>query len=130
MTTIDMSRMVAHPMPTWPAGARELKPHYVGHFWRWDDGHHELTWKRVHLIEFLGDMHTAEDWPAVVMRVANYAEYLRDAGGLCAYCHGDPCAERSPAGSAIAVEYRLWKECTWNSKREGFTCPCCLGRPT
>lgn len=57
--------------------------------------------------------------------VADISEYPRDAANLCAFCHGDPCAERSGPETEIA-KYR--------DRRPSYapfeTCPLCQGRPT
>jgi hypothetical protein len=75
-------------------------------------------------------MLTAETDDDIWLDVLCFAEFLRDVRHDCAFCHGDPCAERSAPDSLIAREYAAWRDCTWNSKQDGFTCPCCQGRPT
>lgn len=81
-----------------------------------------------YLVPFLGDganlSHTpgVPDGPPTMLTVIYIAEYPRGVNGTCAYCHGDPCAERSRATSLIAKYYarNSWAQ----------TCPCCDGRPT
>lgn len=53
--------------------------------------------------------------------------FARGPDGRCAFCHGDPCAERSDKDSPI---YRYMRD--ENGKWNGWasTCPCCEGRPT
>jgi hypothetical protein len=68
--------------------------------------------------------------------------FPRDGDNLCAFCHGDPCAERSGPQAEIAKCYARW-QATYDRynqdpgsliaasmRREGFTCPLCEGRPT
>ena len=74
------------------------------------------------LTAYGGPNGTGED---VVLLVAEWAQYLRDVNGLCAFCHGDPCAESSPPDSLIARE----RACS-PSYAPFETCPCCEGRPT
>lgn len=62
----------------------------------------------------------------VILLVSYWAEYLRDINGLCAFCHGDPCADSSPPDSLIARERNC--EPPWPSSFN--TCPNCRGRPT
>jgi hypothetical protein len=57
--------------------------------------------------------------------VADIAEYPRDADNLCAFCHGDPCAEHSGPESEIV---KHMNRCPSYAPFE--TCPLCLGRPT
>ena len=80
-------------------------------------------------IEFMGDYLTADD-EEVWLDVAYIAEYPRDADGLCAYCHGDPCAERSAPDALISRNYAAWRAADWADHSSGFTCPLCEGRPT
>jgi hypothetical protein len=54
--------------------------------------------------------------------VAYIAEFPRDEDGLCAYCHGDPGAEKSSPNSLIFGYY------VRNPNAE--TCPMCDGRPS
>lgn len=68
---------------------------------------------------FLG---TVIDDGEVWLDVKYIAEFARDAKGLCAFCHGDPCAESSPPDSLIARELEA---ATWRG-----ACPCCEGRPS
>jgi hypothetical protein len=68
-------------------------------------------------IEFLGDGLE----PRTELDVAYIAEFARAADGQCAYCLGDPCAERSAPDSRIArFMAQSWAE----------TCPNCSGRPS
>jgi hypothetical protein len=60
--------------------------------------------------------------------VADISEYPRDAGNLCAFCHGDPCAEHSGPETAIA-QYRD-RAAAWLAGAPFETCPLCNGRPT
>lgn len=81
--------------------------------------------QEVHRIEFLGCAITAYTDDRVWLDVAYWAEYLRDIDGLCAFCHGDPCGERSDPDSLIM------REIAAHPPYSPFeTCPCCLGRPT
>lgn len=77
------------------------------------------------LVPFLGD--GAYRWndggKDTVLTVIYIAEFPRGVDGTCAYCHGDPCAERSPATSLIAKFFE--HNASWAD-----TCPCCGGRPT
>jgi hypothetical protein len=123
---IDESTLVIRPMPT-----EKIKPHYVGFFNRFDDGHHVLQYKRVHLVKFVGDYLTAEDQPSAVMRVTYLTPDMpRGVDGTCAYCLGDPCAEDSPPDSSIARNYATMKNASWTGGDQWFTCPACQGRPT
>lgn len=45
-------------------------------------------------LPFLGCKLTAYTDITPVLDVTHYAEFLRDPDGTCAFCHGDPCAER------------------------------------
>jgi hypothetical protein len=76
-------------------------------------------------IEFIiGDADDDIGWPgSVELEVAYISEYPRDDRGTCAFCHGDPCAEWSPADSEIARYFE-------RNKQYAVTCPCCEGRPT
>jgi len=51
------------------------------------------------------------------------ADFPRGPDGTCAFCQGDPCAERSALDSAIGAY--MARNSTWAE-----TCPMCLGRPT
>lgn len=61
--------------------------------------------------------------------VASISEYPRDADHLCAFCHGDPCAERSGPETEIAQYVQRALETPWRNS-DGITCPLCLGRPS
>ena len=54
--------------------------------------------------------------------VESFEQYPRGVDGLCALCHGDPCAEDSPPESLIAILYR--------EKPSTATCLVCEGRPS
>lgn len=53
--------------------------------------------------------------------------YARGKDGLCAYCDGDPCAERSAPETRI---YRYMKDENGKYRPGADTCPCCEGRPS
>lgn len=76
-------------------------------------------------IQFLGGKITAYTDDEVWLDVIYFAEFLRDVDGLCAFCHGDPCGERSAPDSLIMREIAATP-----SYGNFETCPCCLGRPT
>lgn len=64
-----------------------------------------------------------EEFRNILLSVAYVANgYARGADGTCAFCHGDPFAERSPPDSLIARFYKV--------KPRATTCPVCEGRPT
>lgn len=71
----------------------------------------------------------------VMLTVTYISEFPRDVRGLCAFCHGDPCAETSPPESHIA-RYMAEREATFTSYDWGpdswppLTCPLCEGRPS
>jgi hypothetical protein len=77
----------------------------------------EPVGRLIYLVPFLGD---GED--AVLLTVIYIAEYPRGLDGTCAYCHGDPCAERSGPETLIGDFFLRngWAE----------ACPCCDGRPS
>lgn len=56
------------------------------------------------------------------LEVAYWAQFPRDAEGLCALCHGDPCNEEKKEGTPLA---KFYKENKWAQ-----TCPVCDGRPS
>jgi hypothetical protein len=58
----------------------------------------------------------------VMLTVIYIAEYPRGVDGTCAFCHGDPCAERSGPDTLIG---KYFAEYSWAE-----TCPCCAGKPT
>lgn len=62
------------------------------------------------------------DGTEAFVRVTYIADYPRGEDGLCAYCHGDPCAENSTPNSLIGGYYIR------NPRAE--TCPMCNGRPS
>ena len=70
----------------------------------------------------------------VMLYVSHISGYPRDADGSCAFCHGDPCAETSGPGTAIAQYFaRGWqREQSYGCRRYTLvsTCPLCDGRPT
>lgn len=70
-----------------------------------------------YLVPWIGD-----GTDGVLLTVIYIAEYPRGVDGTCAYCHGDPCAERSGPDSLIGAYFA---RNSWAS-----TCPCCEGRPT
>lgn len=73
---------------------------------------------------------TAGDGTQEYIEVACIAEYPRGADGLCAYCHGDPCAERpESAGTQIGDFYWRARHAEWRVSSY-LSCPCCEGRPT
>lgn len=55
----------------------------------------------------------------VLLTVSCVAGFARDAGGMCAFCHGDPCAERSGVDSLIHQFYER--------SPDADTCPVCWG---
>jgi hypothetical protein len=57
--------------------------------------------------------------------VDHISDYPRDGDNLCAFCHGDPCAEKNDPNAEI-TKYR--DRCPSYAPFE--TCPLCLGRPT
>lgn len=77
----------------------------------------------------------------IFIYVADISEYPRDGDNLCAFCHGDPCAERSGPEAEITKAWERWQAeyAKYNEtpgsiiaasmRTEGFTCPLCLGRP-
>lgn len=75
--------------------------------------------QRTYLVPFIAGDGTEE----IMLTVVCIAEYPRGVDDTCAYCHGDPCAERSAPGSLIAQYYA--RNGSW-----AVTCPCCDGRPT
>jgi hypothetical protein len=62
------------------------------------------------------------DGTTIMLEVAYMAEFLRDNDGVCAFCHGDPCAEESGTDTPIGAYFQR------NPNSE--TCPCCKGRPS
>lgn len=56
------------------------------------------------------------------IEVTDFYEFPRGSDGLCALCHGDPCAETSAPDSLIAQLYR--------AEPGTSTCPVCDGRPS
>lgn len=71
---------------------------------------------------YLVPFFAADGGGAILLTVACWADYLRDVDNRCAFCHGDPCAERAGTNSLI---YLYYQRCPWAN-----TCPCCQGRPT
>jgi hypothetical protein len=59
----------------------------------------------------------------ILLTVTYWAEFLRDVAGLCAFCHGDPCAEYSGHDTLIGNYFA--RNSAWAE-----TCPCCDGRPS
>lgn len=49
-------------------------------------------------------------------------DYPRGKNGTCAFCCGDPCAEREEANERILGFFRR--------NRHADTCPMCFGQPT
>lgn len=60
----------------------------------------------------------------IMIDVNHISEFPRDAHGLCAFCHGDPCDEEKQEGTMIHLY--------WESMKGHYceTCPCCDGRPS
>lgn len=58
----------------------------------------------------------------VMLSVAYVAEFPRDARGTCAFCHGDPLAERCGPETLIGAYFAR------NPTAE--TCPLCDGQPS
>jgi hypothetical protein len=54
--------------------------------------------------------------------VAIIAEFPRDDQWMCAFCHGDPCAESNDRSTAIAQYF--------DRNAQAQTCPMCDGRPS
>lgn len=59
----------------------------------------------------------------ILLTVTDFAEFLRGPDNQCAFCHGDPCAERSGPETLIGNLYA-------RTRRWFGTCPCCNGRPS
>lgn len=55
--------------------------------------------------------------------VAVIAQFPRDGDHLCAFCHGDPCAEHSGPETNIGAYFE-------RNPRSAETCPLCDGRPS
>lgn len=72
----------------------------------------------LYLVPFLPD----ERGP-ILLTVRYWADYLRGPDDTCAFCHGDPCAERSGPDTLIG---------NWFARNGSWaeTCPCCDGRPS
>lgn len=94
---------------------------FVGFRNAWDNGQIELRFEEVSKVKFYGS-HLEE---AVWLDVDCFADFLRDVRNLCAFCHGDPCGERSAPDSLIMREIAA---CPPYAPFE--TCPCCNGRPS
>ena len=63
------------------------------------------------------------DGTRVIVEVKYIADgFARDADSLCAFCHGDPCAEDADPQSEI-VKY-------FARNKRAQTCPMCGGRPS
>jgi len=62
------------------------------------------------------------DGTEVQLPVAYIADFPRGENGACAFCGGDPCAERTDAVLRIRDYYQRNPGAT--------TCPMCDGRPT
>lgn len=61
----------------------------------------------------------------IILKVKYIASgFPRDARGLCAFCHGDPCNE-DKQGNPDSLIAAYWKR---NPTAE--TCPCCRGAPS
>lgn len=73
---------------------------------------------KTYLVPFLTGDGTGE----TMLTVTYIAEFPRDTNGLCAFCHGDPCAEESSAVSLISKYFAR--------NKHAATCPCCDGRPS
>lgn len=56
------------------------------------------------------------------VEVAYISVFPRDIRGRCAYCHGDPCAERSDENAPITLFYAR--------NKAAESCPMCDGRPS
>lgn len=65
----------------------------------------------------------------IVLYVLRIAEFPRDGDHQCAFCHGDPCAERSGPETEIAKYYARAAAATWRMSQPD-TCPLCSGRPS
>jgi hypothetical protein len=59
---------------------------------------------------------------AIMLQVRYISDYPKGKSGLCAFCHGDPCAQNSPPDSEIA------KYCARTKLAHMRVCPCCRGR--
>lgn len=114
-------------------------------------------------LEFLGCKLTAYGGPdgkgiRVWLEVSCFAEFLRDIAGNCAFCHGDPVAERPCRECGGGYVERVPAPPEQRPRRASFvhrphaegcstvtwidrefmaapdnrfeTCPCCQGRPT
>ena len=62
------------------------------------------------------------DGTTIMVEVAWISDFPKDKDGLCAFCHGDPCAESTGPESEIARFYQR--------NKRADTCPMCLGRPS
>lgn len=58
----------------------------------------------------------------ILLTVTDWSEFLRGPDNTCAFCHGDPCAQRSGPETLIG---NYFARVSWAQ-----TCPCCEGRPT
>lgn len=130
MTTRTVPRQYNRAIPPDFTTVRLLQQarKFVGFRNPWDDGRIELRYQEVSRVRFAGCYLTAETSEEIWLDVLCFAEFLRDVRHDCAFCHGDPCAERSAPDTLISREYLCWRR--WANHSDGFTCPCCQGRPT
>ncbi len=52
-----------------------------------------------------------------------------DAYGLCAFCHGDPCAEETDNPNSVTI-IKYYFDCVAGGLLKVETCPMCQGRPS
>jgi hypothetical protein len=94
---------------------------FIGFRNQWDNGQIEQRYQEVSRVKFYGSHLDEEVW----LDVLCFAEFLRDVRHLCAFCHGDPCGERSAPDSLIMREIAAAP-----TYAPFETCPCCEGRPS
>lgn len=61
----------------------------------------------------------------VMLYVSDIAEFPRDIDNQCAFCHGDPCADRSPEDSYI---WRYMNTPWYPGASLPQVCPLCDGK--
>jgi len=69
------------------------------------------------------------DGKTYVVEVAYIHQNAVDVNSLCAFCHGDPCAEEYPENPLSSMIGYYRDSC----KDQGYTfetCPMCSGRPS
>lgn len=58
--------------------------------------------------------------PEILLTTTGWSDFLQDVNDECAFCHGDPCAERSNSKTLIG---NYFARNSWAQ-----TCPCCDGK--